>query len=129
MIKKIENFFIAVFLFPLFGGFTTVAGIIAGYVGSLWAADIANSFLHIYYPTAWFTSNPIDGRVFDAKSTLFWIIAIIEGLSFTGNFWAQSRSSNDTKIKIHKSLDNLLTLTPRDILIKYIDFLVLSNSV
>jgi hypothetical protein len=129
MLKKIEKFFINLFLFPLFGGITTIAGIVAGYLGSLWVNEIKDSFFHIYYPTSWLHVNPPTAKVFDANSTIFWIIAIFAGLSLSATFWAQTKSSDETNRKLHKSLDNLLTLPPRDFLITYSDFLILSNSV
>lgn len=120
-----RRFFIKLFLLPFFGGLTTVFGIIAGYIGSLYVNEIKDSLFSLYHP-AWFGWEQV---AFDGRSTLFWACCVISGLSFSGTFWAQARTGNETNDAIKNSLNRLMTLPPEDFLLNYSDFLILSNSV
>ncbi|MBA5686322.1 hypothetical protein [Rugamonas apoptosis] len=125
MIKKISNFFASVFLFPLFGGITTITGILAGYLGSLWTKEIKESVFQIYHPHIFGLSSVS----FDGKSSLFWFFSAIAGLSLSATFWAQTKAGNETNEAIKNSLSRLMTLPPEDFLLNYRDFMILSNSV
>lgn len=125
MCEKLRKILIAVFLFPFFGGLTAIAGIFAGYLGSLYVNEIKASLLTIYHP-AWFGWDKV---AFDAESTLFWFMCAVAGLSLSGTFWAQTKTGNETNDAIKRSLIRLMTLPPEDFLLNYRDFMILSNSV
>lgn len=114
-----------IFLFPIFGGFTTVAGILAGYIGSLYVTEIKDSLFIIYHP-AWFGWESVG---FDGKSTLFWLISAFAGLSLSATFWAQTKTADETHHALKNSLNRLMTLPPEDFLLTYSDFMILSNSI
>lgn len=84
LIEKLKNALEKMFLWPPFGGITTVSGLVAGYLGAHFDKEIASSFF-----VPWF----LDGHIFIAGPTLFWILAILFGTFFTGTFWSQARSS------------------------------------
>lgn len=121
----IQRFFIKLFLLPFFGGFATVAGICAGYLGSLYVNEISNSLFQLYHP-AWFGW---EGGAFDWRSTLFWAFCAISGLSFSGTFWAQAKTGSETNEAIKSSLKRLMTLPPEGFLVNYADSLMTSNEI
>lgn len=72
-----------IFLWPLLGGVTSIAGVLAGYLGSLYVDEVKQALI------PWFLPN----GSFAAGASLFWLSTVIFGMCFTGTFWAQSRSS------------------------------------
>lgn len=72
-------------LHPLFGGFTTVCGVVAGYLGALYAEPIAASYWPLFLP----------GVVFSAKATSFWTATFLFGACFAGTLREQARVSKE----------------------------------
>lgn len=81
---NLKNWAERLFLWPLFGGITTVAGVLAGYLGSHFDSEIGVAV----YPWFW---RP--GYVFSPGAFSFWVAAWTFGACFTGTFWAQARST------------------------------------
>lgn len=82
--KKLIDYGESLFLWPWFGGITTVFGVIAGYLGSHYDQAVSSAIYPFFWPEA----------LFSARATVFWVSVLLFGASFTGTFWAQARSSN-----------------------------------
>lgn len=87
--KNIKNYAERLFLWPLFGGITTIFGVIAGYLGSHYDKEVSSAL----YPWFW-TVEATEKLIFSSEATFFWVFVLLFGASFTGTFWAQARSSN-----------------------------------
>lgn len=126
------------FLWPLFGGITTITGVVAGYLGSHFDQEVGAALLPWFWP----------GSVFSPEASLVWVAVAVFGACFTGTFWAQARSSRRATDSLHEAtvlvanktdsltakadtLDGLVrqlhTLPPRGFLVKYRDAIRLSN--
>lgn len=127
LIGVVRNFLKAVFLSPLFGGFTAVLGVVAGYLGSYHDKEIFASLFNIYWPTHWFQNEA--AHVFDPNSTYFWISVFGFGAGFSGTFWAQNLSSHQTNREIQEALKRLFTMPPKGFLSSYQKLVIFSNEV
>lgn len=93
----IGDFFEKMFLWPFFGGITTVFGVIAGFLGAHYEKEIAFAFLPFF----------IEGYVFSQGATIFWLTALAFGACFTGTFWAQARSTARASTKMMQATENI----------------------
>ncbi len=126
------------FLWPLFGGITTIVGVVAGYLGSHFDKEVRAALLPWFWP----------GIVFSPEASLVWVSVWVFGACFTGTFWAQARSSKRATDSLHEAtglvanktdsltakadaLDGLVrqlhTLPPKGFLVKYREAIRLSN--
>lgn len=137
-LEKLKNLAEHLFLFPFFGGVTTIAGVVAGYLGSHFDKEVVAA-LH-----PWFWS----GYVFSPEASYVWAAAWVFGACFTGTLWAQARSSQRATDSLHDAtrlvakktdslnaktdaLDGLVrqlhTLPPKGFLVKYRDAIHYAN--
>jgi hypothetical protein len=75
----------SIFLWPFFGGVTTIAGVVAGYLGAHYDPEIAITFLVPVF---------LNGHAIASGATQFWLATAFFGICFSGTFWAQARGSN-----------------------------------
>lgn len=107
-----------VFLWPLFGGVTTVVGVIAGLLGAHYDKDVFEATLWIPWrsPANMFAPGP----------TLFLSFTIAFGYFFSGTLKAQSKSANRARAELNQQaahLEDLVrrleSLPPEDFLANY----------
>ncbi len=94
----VADFFERTFLLPFFGAVTTVFGIVAGYLGSHYDHEIANTFLQLAY---------ISDRTLAVGATNFWSATFVFAVCFAGTFWAQARSSQRVMDGMRKVTDEI----------------------
>lgn len=106
----IRKFLLRLFLLPMFGGFATICGVFAGYLGSHYDAIVFSS----YYPFFWPGVETIRW-----EATSFDVLTWIFGMSFTGTYWAQAVTSKQANEETRQALDRLVTVPPRGFLESY----------
>lgn len=111
---RARNLLLRLFSYPLFGGVATVAGVIAGYLGSHYDQQVFSSFYPVFWPHT----------VFSIEATLFWCFTLTFGMSFTGTFWAQAETSTQTNGEMQSALRELLTIPPRGFIQSYRNYAV-----
>jgi hypothetical protein len=124
--KRIETFIGRVFLHPAFGFFSSVVGILAGWLGSHFDNRIG---------TARFALT-LDRSQIDFQVLSFWAATALFGICFSGTFWAQSASSarsnqglQDANRELHDAIDKLRTVPPKGFLSFYERFATLSTAI
>jgi hypothetical protein len=104
--KKIEVIIGKVFLHPAFGFFSSIIGIIAGWLGSHFDTKISAAKFG-------FTLN---WTLIDWNVLAFWLATMLFGVCFSGTFWAQSASASKSNRELHDAIDKLRTLPPKGFL-------------
>lgn len=131
------------FLWPLFGGITTIWGLITGYLGSHYDNEVWSAPYPLFWPVE--TAEKI---TFSFPATLFAASALLFGVSFAATLWAQARSSRRATAELRAATENvsvkadslkektedldglirqLYTLPPKGFLVSYGDAIRMAN--
>ncbi|QKY12151.1 hypothetical protein [Janthinobacterium lividum] len=106
---KVRNFFKELALLPVVNAALTIAGVLAGYLGSHYDKRISEAI----YP--FFVSR----TSFDLAVTIFWVVLLIFGACLTGTAWAQKVSDEELNGEFKDSLRVLFTMPAKGFLQRY----------
>jgi hypothetical protein len=108
--SKIGNFFKELALLPFVNAALTIAGVLAGYLGSHYDKRISDSMMSLVF---------VPGTSFDLAVTMFWLVLLVFFACLTGTAWAQKQSEDALNGEFKESLRALFTMPAKGFLQRY----------